>query len=394
MLCFRNIYTNDKLTPAQKNYQNALVNDWIDNNGKSSKSVNYLIKIDHRTASKSILAKKGFTPSTVNANEPEENVEIFKAKQYIYKTVPNEFFLDERLTQVEKAYLIAIDFAWIKNNGQQILPTCHLETVSKYFNFVKINTLKKYIRNFEQKGYIKYSSSRSGITNVSIDYTGNSIPEEFIVEEKVISPRIENNLQQQIDELKELVSNLQKQVQEQQQQIDELKASKIVETNTTIDEEDTTIDEEDCPLELLDNLEETIKPTKETIKPTEEKKVIPKLSKDSLLAIVRPDFLSDMKNEGLASLQHRSSSWNDLEGAEKLQNNMAQRKSNKEELTNYIIDYINNNKDIRNTINCLDNTYYKIFFTLAKTRVDEIKNNYWRRNIPTMDLSSISNNVA
>lgn len=222
---------------------------------------------------------------------------------------------------------------------------------------------------------------------------------------------------------------------EQQQQIDELKASRTVESNTTV-EETTDEDDEDCSLELLDNLDGkikptddeetentaiveeatdeedddevdcslefldslgdlirpdgTIKPTEET-KPTEEKRKLPKLSKDSLLAIMKPDFLADMRNEGLADLQHRSSSWNDLDGAEELQNNMAQRKSNKEELTSYIIDYINSNKDIRNTINCLDNIYYKIFFTLARTRVNEIKSDYWRRNIPTMDLNSISN---
>lgn len=442
MIIYRNIYSNDRLTPAQKNYQTALINDWIDNNGKSSRSINHLIKIDYRTASRSTLAEKGFTPSSVNANEPEESVEALKAKQYIYRIIPNEFFLDGRLTQVEKAYLIAIDFAWIRNDGKQILPTCHLETVTKYFNFVKTNTLKKYIRKLEEKGYIKYSSNRSGITNVAIDYTGNykSIPEEFETAEKeveeMINPTTENNIQQQLVELKQLVSKLQKQVLEQQQQIDELKASRTVETIPTVEE--TT--DEDCSLELLDNLDDTIKPTDdeeaentatvETIptveeatdedeeadcslefldslgdlirpdgtikpteeaKPTEEKRKLPKLSKDSLLAIMKPDFLADMRNEGLADLQHRSSSWNDLDGAEELQNNMAQRKNNKEELTSYIIDYINNNKDIRNTINCLDNIYYKIFFTLARTRVNEIKNDYWRRNIPTMDLNSISN---
>lgn len=445
MIIYRNIYSNDRLTPAQKNYQTALVNDWIDNNGKSSRSINHLIKIDYRTASRSTLAEKGFTPSSVNANEPEESVEALKAKQYIYRIIPNEFFLDGRLTQVEKAYLIAIDFAWIRNDGKQILPTCHLKTVTKYFNFVKTNTLKKYIRKLEEKGYIKYASNRSGITNVAIDYTGNykSIPEEFETAEKeveeMISPTTENNIQQQLVELKQLVSNLQKQVLEQQQQIDELKASRTVEENTIVEEvtdEETvdTTDDEDCSLELLDNLDDTIKPTDdeeteneevdntttdedeeadcslefldslgdlirpdgtikptEEAKPTEEKKILPKLSKDSLLAIMKPDFLADMRNEGLADLQHRSSSWNDLDGAEELQNNMAQRKSNKEELTSYIIDYINSRKDIRNTINCLDNIYYKIFFTLARTRVNEIKNDYWRRNIPTMYLNSISN---
>lgn len=446
MIIYRNIYSNDRLTPAQKNYQTALVNDWIDNNGKSSRSINHLIKIDYRTASKSTLAEKGFTPSSINANEPEESVEALKAKQYIYRIIPNEFFLDARLTQVEKAYLIAIDFAWIRNDGKQILPVCHLETVNKYFSFVKTNTLKKYIRKLEEKGYIKYVSNRSGITNVAIDYTGNynSIPEEFeTAEEEVeemISPRTDNSIQQQLDELKQLVSSLQKQVLEQQKQIDELKASRTVEETTNEETDDTTTDEadnEDCSLELLDSLGDTInestddeetesdevddtttdteadeadcslefldslgdlirpdgtiKPTEEETKPTEEKRVLPKLSKDSLLAIMKPDLLADMKNEGLADLQHRSSSWNDLDGAEELQNNMAQRKNNKEELTSYIIDYINSNKDIRNTINCLDTIYYKIFFTLARTRVNEIKSDYWRRNIPTMDLNSISN---
>lgn len=438
MLAYRNIYSNNKLTPAQKNYQTALINDWIDNNGKSSRSVNYLIKIDYRTASKSILAEKGFTPSTVIANEPEENVEVFKTKQYIYKTIPNEFFLDDRLTQAEKAYLIAIDFSWIKYDGQQMLPVCHLETVCKYFDFVKINTLKKYIKKMENKGYIKYTSNRNGITNVSIDYTGNykSIPEEFETAENeinsIINPVIENNYQKQIDELKELIITLQKQVIEQQKQIDELKANKAVETTgigiptetiTPIIEEDyptdivddeanivnfsimnntntpttntptidSPIEDEDCSLELLEQLEQQSKTTPTA--PTA-KKPVPEFFQSSLMEIMKADLFHDVKNDGLADLQHRSTYWNDLEGAEELQRNIVERKNNREELTDYIINYINSHKDIRNTVNCLDTTYYKIFFTLAKTRVNDITNTYWKRNIPTMDLSLVDSKVA
>ena len=454
MLIFRNIYTDDNLTPAQKNYQSASITDWLDNNGKSSRSINHLITIDHRTASKSILAEKGYTPSTVNANKPEEYVDIFRSKKYIYKTIPNEFFLDRRLSHAEKAYLIAMDFAWLKNDNQQILPVCHLETVTKYFNFVRINTLKKYIKKLEEKGYIKYTSNRNGITNVSIDYTGNykSIPEEFKPAEEEINEIVNPTIEKQTV-TNEIIANLQKQIDEQQKQIDELKElvislqNKLVETQTELKEHklnndklsfdtdeiydiltdtdndtennqteeveladnqteekntvtfsivdsfsNTKIDDEeleeneDCPLELLESLE---KQQTESLENNQIKEV--ELSKDSLFAIMNPELLndlkSDLKNEGLADLQHRSSSWNDLKGAEELQKNIAERKNDKEALADYIVDYINSNKDIRNTVNCLDEVYYKIFFTLAKEKVYKIVNSYWKRNIPTMDLS-------
>lgn len=430
MLVFRNIYTNINLTPAQMNYQNASINDWLDNNGKSSRSINHLVKIDYRTASKSILAEKGYTPSTVNANEPEECVDTFKSKQYIYKTIYNDFFLDKRLSHSEKAYLIAMDFAWLKNDNQQILPICHLETVTKYFNFVKINTLKKYIKNLEEKGYIKYTSNRNGITNVSIDYTGNysSIPEEFKPAEEEINEMIGytsivettetiKSQENQINELKETIAILQKKLDETiiffQNQINELKEkgnnqienfeekidkdlknNQIEENNTvtlTVEDDisDTKIDmcdeddisetttetcDEDDILQILDNLE-----TPETVKP--------KPSKDSLFAIVNPDIVNELKNEAMAELQHRSRTWNDLKGAEDLQKIMSEKKNNKEELANYIVDYINNNKNIRNTVYCLDKIYYKIFFTLAKEKIENIKNSYWKRNIQIMDLN-------
>lgn len=420
MLVFRNIYTNINLTPAQMNYQNALINDWLDNNGKSSRSINHLIKIDYRTASKNILSEKGYTPSTVNANEPEECVDTFKSKQYIYKTIYNDFFLDKRLSHSEKAYLIAMDFAWLKNDNKQILPVCHLETVTKYFDFVKINTLKKYIKNLEEKGYIKYTSNRNGITNVSIDYTGNysSIPEEFKPAEEEINEMIGytsivettetiKSQENQINELKETIAILQKKLDETiiffQNQINELKEKRnnqienfeekidkdlknnqIEENNTvtlTVEDNisDTKIDicDEDDILQILDNLD-TTETTTETIKP--------KLSKDSIFAIVNPDILNELKNEGMAELQHRSRTWNDLKGAENLQKIMSEKKSNKEELANYIVDYINNNKNIRNTVYCLDKIYYKIFFTLAKEKIENIKNSYWKKHIPTMDL--------
>lgn len=423
MLIFRNVYTNVNLTPAQMNYQNALINDWLDNNGKSSRSINHLIKIDHRTASKSILAEKGYTPSTVNANEPEECVKTFKSKQYIYKTIYNDFLLDKRLSHSEKAYLIAMDFAWLKNDNQQILPVCHLETVTKYFDFVKINTLKKYIKNLEEKGYIKYTSNRNGITNVSIDYTGNysSIPEEFKPAEEEIKEMIGStsviettetikSQENQINELKETITILQKKLDETiiffQNQINELKEKrnnqieenikienfeekidKDLENNTatlSVEENfsDTKIDicDEDDILKVLDNLETT-----ETTETTEVIK--PKISKDSLFAIVNPDaLLNELKNEGMAELQNRSKTWNDLKGAEDLQKIMSEKKSNKEELANYIVDYINNNKNIRNTVYCLDKIYYKIFFTLAKEKIENIKNSYWKIHIPKMDL--------
>lgn len=64
---------------------------------------------------------------------------------------------------------------------------------------MKTNTLKKYIRKLEEKGYIKYASNRSGITNVAIDYTGNykSIPEEFETAEEEVEEMINPTTEKQ-----------------------------------------------------------------------------------------------------------------------------------------------------------------------------------------------------